>query len=219
MKTSNKFIFKRRKPDVPTNLTTVADVTSLFAPRNITIADCIIDGGKYDCRAEATLRIESSQLERVSLANCKFSSILWQDVRLVNCDLANLETRSLTLIRVEFIDCRMTGLRASEAQCQDVLMSEGDQRYSQFRYSKFKAAEFESCNFEEADFQGADLSGSIFRKCNLQNVEMNKAKLVNADLRSSSVEGMHLRAEDIRGATVDLTQAMLFAPLLGIRIE
>lgn len=145
--------------------------------------------------------------------------MLWKDVRLINCDLANMQTRGLTFIRVEFINCRMTGLRAGEADFQDILISEGDQRYSQFRYARFKAAEFDRCNFSEADFLGADLTGSIFRKCNLQNAEMSKVKLLNADLRGSAVEDLHLAAEDIRGATVDLTQAMLFAPLLGIRIE
>jgi len=32
------------------------------------------------------------------------------------------------------------------------------------------------------------------------------------------VDGMQLNAEDIKGAVVDASQAMLFAPLLGIRI-
>jgi hypothetical protein len=48
---------------------------------------------------------------------------------------------------------------------------------------------------------------------------MSKVKLVNTDLRSSRVEGLRLNAEDIRGAVVDLPQAMIFASLLGIRIE
>jgi uncharacterized protein YjbI with pentapeptide repeats len=186
-----KFVFNRRQPDLPSDLSPV---------------------GLFD-------HIESTELDHVNLADRTFASIVWKDVRLVSCDLANLETRHLTLVRVEFIDCRMTGLRAGVADCQDVLISEGDQRYSQFRYSKFRSTEFDSCNFEDADFQGTDLSGSIFRKCNLKNAEMSKVKLLNADLRGSQIEGLHLNAEDIRGAVVDLPQAMIFAGLLGIRIE
>ena len=215
-KPPNKFVFKRREPEIPSRLTTI---DAFPDPDDVYLSECHLEGLRLDAPTDAPLRIESSLLNRVNLANNRFSTILWKDLRLTNCDLANLETRSLTLIRVEFINCRMTGLRATEAECQDVLISEGDLRYTQFRYAKFKAAEFDTCNFEEADFLGADLSGSIFRKCNLQNAEMNKVKLVNADLRTSNVEGLHLRAEDVRGAVVDLTQAMLFAPLLGIRIE
>ena len=100
-----------------------------------------------------------------------------KDVRLVNCDLANLVTHGLELVRVEFVNCRMTGLRGGEADCQDILVSEGDQRYCQFRYGRFKSAEFDSCNFEDADFQGTDLSGSRFRRCRLRNAEMSEVKL------------------------------------------
>lgn len=47
---------------------------------------------------------------------------------------------------------------------------------------------------------------------------MSKTKIVDADLRGSVVDGVQMNAEDIRGAVVDASQAMLFAPLLGIRI-
>jgi hypothetical protein len=48
---------------------------------------------------------------------------------------------------------------------------------------------------------------------------MSKVRLNDADLRGSAVDGLHLNAEDVRGAVVDLPQAMIFATLLGIRIE
>ncbi len=214
-----KFVFSRRKPDLPDEMTTAADAATLFEPRDISIVDRLVEGVRMEGRAVGTLKIEASVLEKVSLANSKFASIACKDVRLVGCDLANLETRALSLRRVEFINCRMTGFHAGKADCQDVLISEGDQRYSLFRFSRFQSTEFNSCNFGEADFQGTDLSGAIFRKCDLQNTEMSKVKLVNADLRGSRVEGLRLNAEDIRGAVVDLPQAMIFASLLGIRIE
>jgi len=195
------------------------DPEVLFEADDISIADRLIAGTRIENRTAGTLRIESSLLEGVSLAGSRFTSILWKDVRLVRCDLANLEMRYLTLTRVELIDCRMTGFRAGEADCQDVLVSAGDQRHCQFRFSKFKSAEFDSCNFEEADFESSDLSGSIFRRCTLRNAEMSKVKLVNADLRGSLVEGLRMNAEDVRGAVVDPSQAMIFAALLGIRIE
>ncbi len=217
--TPNKFVFKRREPQIPDELESAGDEAALVEPQDITIADRSIRGIKIEERKAGTLRIEASLLEGVSLSGSRFGSIVWKDVRLIRCDLANLETHGLNLIRAELIDCRMTGLRAGIADCQDVLFSGGDQRYSQFRFSRFQSAEFDSCNFADADFQGTDLSGSIFRRCNLENAEMSKVKLVNADLRGSRVEGMQMNAADIRGAVVDASQAMIFAALLGIRIE
>ena len=214
-----KFVFSRRKPDLPDEMTTASDDATLFEPHDISIVDRLVEGVRMEGRVVGNLRLETSVLEKVSLANSKFASIACKDVRLVGCDLANLETRALSLRRVEFINCRMTGFHAGKADCQDVLISEGDQRYSLFRFSRFQSTEFDSCNFGEADFQGTDLSGAIFRKCDLQKTEMSKVKLVNTDLRGSRVEGLRLNAEDIRGAVVDLPQAMIFASLLGIRIE
>jgi uncharacterized protein YjbI with pentapeptide repeats len=219
LKNPKKLVFARRPPDLPSEMTATADGATLFEPHDISIVERFVEGIHAEGRAAGNLHIEASVLEKVSLANSSFASIACKDARLVGCDLANLETRVLSLRRVEFINCRMTGFHAGKADCQDILISEGDQRYSLFRFSRFQSTEFDSCNFGEADFQGTDLSGARFRKCNLQNAEMSKVKLVNTDLRGSRVEGLRLNAEDIRGAVVDLPQAMIFASLLGIRIE
>jgi uncharacterized protein YjbI with pentapeptide repeats len=136
----------------------------------------------------------------------------------MNCDFANMEIRAMTTVRVEFVDCRMTGLRLRETEWQSLLLSGGDQRYVQCRFAVFQRSEFDGCDFEDADFYGVDLRGCVFRRCNLRNVEMSKAKLGGADLRGSNVEGLRLGAEDIAGAIVDPAQALLFAPLLGIKI-
>ena len=191
-----EFVFARRAAEVPPGLDSVSEVDP-----------------------ESSLGLEGALLRRVRLAERSFHSISLRDVRLVGCDLANVSTRALSLIRVEFIDCRMTGFTGGDVVAQDVLFSECDGRYAQFRFSKMnKGVEFDSCHVEDADFGGTDLTGSVFRGCNLRNVEMGKARLMDADLRGSRVEGLHVGAEGLRGATVDAAQAMQFALLLGIRI-
>jgi uncharacterized protein YjbI with pentapeptide repeats len=213
LKPSKKFVFSRREPEIPFDLSP---------------AGTIIDGAIFERQLNSVdargmnareLRIEASSLERVNLADSSFNTITIKDARLTNCDIANLSTRGLTLLRVELIDCRMTGLSGGDVDAQDVLIRDGDQRYSQMRSSRFRNTEFDNCNFEEGDFQGTDFTGAIFRRCNLRNVEMGKARLPDADLRGSIVEGMHIAVEGLRGAVVDPAQAMTFALLLGIRIE
>jgi uncharacterized protein YjbI with pentapeptide repeats len=218
-KYSKEFVFHREEPDLSDDLTTPADAEALFAMPKISVTGHSIEDIAISGSVSTALYLEACTLERVNLAGSRFASILWKDVRLVNCDLANLETESLTLIRVEFLDCRMTGLRAGKANLEHVLFSGGDQRYAQFCFSCFRSTECNGCNFSEADFYGTDLTGTRFRSCNLQRAEMDKVKLLNADLRGSQVEGLKLNAEDIRGAIVDPAQAMLFAPLLGIQIK
>jgi uncharacterized protein YjbI with pentapeptide repeats len=214
-----EFVFQREEPDLSDELITSAAAEDLFSGPKISVAGHRIEDIAIAGSAASEFYLENCTLERVNLASSHFASILWKDVRLVNCDLANLETQTLSLIRVEFIDCRMTGLRAGKANLENVLFSGGDQRYVQFCFSCFRSTECIGCNFTEADFYGTDLTGTRFLSCNLQRAEMDKVKLLNADLRGSKVEGLKLNAEDIRGAIVDPAQAMLFASLLGIQIK
>lgn len=100
--------FRRHAPDLPGNLTTETGAAAVFEARDISIAERLIKEVRAEDLTASSLNIDSSVLERVSLANSRIGSMVWKDVRLVGCDLANLETRRLTLVRVEFINCRMT---------------------------------------------------------------------------------------------------------------
>jgi len=209
----------RRRPDLPVD-PPVVDGTDLFHGPEIAIARSTISELKREGLSATSLSIESCVLNRVALPDSTFATITLRDVRLVGCDLANVKTRALMALRVELLDCRMTGFRVEEpAECHDVLISQGLQSYSQFAYASFKSAEFDACNFEDANFLGADLQGCIFRGCNLHNADMRGAKLKDADLRGSQVEGLRLHPADLYGAMVDPSQAMIFAALLGVRIR
>jgi uncharacterized protein YjbI with pentapeptide repeats len=217
-KDARRFLFRRYEPDLPAELEGVPDPVALAAHRDIVITENCLSGVSFENHARGVLHVRASVLSSVSFANAVFDSVTLRDVRLLGCDLSNLEASRLSLARVEIVDCRMTGFRAGEAQCNDVLISQGDQRYSVFRFSRFQSVEFRSCNLSGSDFYGSDLSGSLFCNCDLRGAEMNAVKLNNADLRGSSVDGLRLGAGDIRGAIVDPAQAMIFAQLLEIRI-
>jgi len=165
-----------------------------------------------------TVRMEGSVLQRVHLSDGQFGSVIWKDVRLVGCDLANIRAHRISLIRVELVDCRLTGFRATALDWQDVLVQNSDLSYSQFEDGRFRTCEFDECNCQEADFQGSDLSGSILRACNLARADLSRANLKNTDFRKSEVEGMVVGKGDLKGAIVDPAQAMVFARVLGLQI-
>src|SRR5262249_10991141 len=137
-----------------------------------------------------SFRLEGSLLERVQLAGSEFVSALWKDVRLIGCDLANVRAHRLTLLRVELVDCRLTGLRTTALDWKDVLVKNGDVRYAQLQAGKFRNCEFDGSNWEEADVQEANFAGSIFRSSNLARADFRRAKLQGTDFRTSEVEGM-----------------------------
>jgi uncharacterized protein YjbI with pentapeptide repeats len=210
---------KRDGPDLPTEFESIAASDQLFAESKlVTIEEKRLqDLERTNVRIDA-FRVEGSVLERVHLSDGHFGSAVWKDVRLVGCDLANIRAHRITLVRVEFVDCRLTGFRANALDWQDVLIRNGDARYVQFQGGKFRACEFDGCNLQDADLQAADLSGSVFRSCELARADLRGAKLRNTDFRTSEVDGMLVGMSDLNGAIVDPAQAMILARVLGLQI-
>ena len=207
--------FKRDSPDLPTELESIDVVGD---DEFITVQDGLIRGLERTNLRANTFRIEGSVLESVQLAGGEFGSAVWKDVRLVGCDLSNIRAHRMALLRVELVDCRLTGFSATALDWQDVLIQNGDVRYAQLQGGTFRACEFVACKWNEADLQNADLTGSVFRSCELARADLQGAKLQNTDFRTSEVEGMLVGMNDLRGAIVDPAQAMIFARVLGLQI-
>ncbi|MDX2149671.1 MAG: pentapeptide repeat-containing protein [Bryobacteraceae bacterium] len=176
-----------------------------------------------DCEAPALalteVRLRGCVLERVKLARGKINAASFRDVRLIECDLSNLVVHRLTMVRVEFVRCRLAGFRTPGLDCQDVLFDECDLRYAQMQGGKFRRCEFRECQAEDADFQDADLGAASFRGCRLRQADFQRAKLAGVDVRGSDVDGIVAGIDDLKGLIVDPAQALLLARLLGLEIR
>jgi uncharacterized protein YjbI with pentapeptide repeats len=212
--------FKRDKPDLPVELESTGEPRGWCADGEFATIheECVQDVQAKNLKV-STFRIEGSVLERVQLADGQFGSAVWKDVRLIGCDLGNIRAHRIALVRVELMDCRLTGFSATALDWQDVFIQNGDVRYAQFPGGTFRSCEFETCNWQDADLQNSDLTGSVFRSCNLARADLHGAKLQDTDFRKSEVEGLLIGVNDLRGAIVDPTQAMVFAQVLGLQIK
>jgi uncharacterized protein YjbI with pentapeptide repeats len=196
----------------------VAAAAELFRGPEIVVRDCTIETFTLENLSTQSILFENCVLRHVSFTKSKLGGLRLKDVRMVECDFANAEAIASKMLRAEFLNCRLTGFRAPEAECQHVLISEGDAAFSQFRFSVFKTSEFISCNLSESDFHNSDLRGTILKGCDFKNADLTRAKLESADFRGSRVEGLVATPEDLRGAIVDPAQAMVFAELMGLKI-
>jgi uncharacterized protein YjbI with pentapeptide repeats len=204
---------KRDEPDLP------ADLESAESFEDGVIQEKRVQDLDRTMLKLDNFRMEGSVLERVQLAGSQFGSAVWKDVRLIGCDLANIRAHRISLVRVEFIDCRLTGFTATALDWQDILVRNGDLRYAQLQGGKFRTCEFAGCNWQEADVQNADLTGASFRTCNLALADFRGTKLENTDFRTSEVVGMLVGMNDLKGAIADASQAMIFAQVLGLQIR
>ncbi len=162
------------------------------------------------------LSFEETLLKQVSLHATELAHARFGDCRLQECDLANANWFQSDLVRVELLNCRLTGLRTIEARWQDVLFRDCQVSLAQFRFSTFKTARFEHCDLSDADFQGADLSGVVFVDCDLSRAEMSQAKLAGADLRGCVLDGVHVGLSELKGAIIDPSQALPLVQAFGI---
>ncbi|MEI9811337.1 MAG: hypothetical protein WDO18_01100 [Acidobacteriota bacterium] len=84
-------VFRRDPPDLPRELPDMRE-----------LAEEIEEAQLRDVHAKGvklrTLRIEGAVLERVQMEEAEFTSVVWKDVRLVGCDLANVRTRRMSLV-------------------------------------------------------------------------------------------------------------------------
>lgn len=165
------------------------------------------------------LSVKMSVLEGVSFAGTAISAPFLQDVRLVRCDLSNATWRSFQATRVEFVECRLIGMKALECNWQDVLLQDCDGRYLQLTDGRLRSCEFRESTFVEADLRAVDLGSTVLGQMDLSRADLRNARLRNVDLRDSEIEGMLVAPEDVKGAIVSPSQAMELARLLGLVIR
>ena len=217
---------KRRKdestPRVPPDLPGKDNLIPVEAERLLAdepIEECLIQEIDLSARRIPSLVALNSVLDQVSFAGSRIVKSRLRDVRLVKCDLSNAVLHGFEATRIEFVDCRMTGMRAVECRWEDVLVENCDLRYAQLSNGQIRSSEFKSCNLGDADLRGGNLEGAIFTNTMLCRADLSKARLRGTDLRGAEIEGVTVQPEDLRGAIVNVAQAMDLARLLGLIIR
>ncbi len=218
---------KRRKDELvprvpPENLPGIENLTPVEAERLLAgdpIEECLIQEMDLSGRSIPSLVAWTSVIDHVSFASSRIAKFRLRDVRLVKCDLSNAVLRGFEANRIEFVDCRMTGMSAVECHWKDVLVENCDLRYAQLSDGQIRSSEFKSCNLGDADLRGTNLEGAIFTNAMLCRADLSRAGLRGTDLRGAEIEGVTVRPEDLRGAIVNVAQAIDLARLLGLIIK
>ena len=160
-----------------------------------------------------------SVIEGVSFAGTTLRSARFRDVRFIRCDLSNAVLRGLEASRVEFIDCRLMGMKAIECRMEDILLERCEARYAQFSDGTLRRSEFMETQLTDADFRSTNLENTRWIRSNLSRADLTGAKLKGADLCGAAIDGLIVSAPDVAGAIVSATQAMDLARLLGLVIR
>jgi uncharacterized protein YjbI with pentapeptide repeats len=159
----------------------------------------------------ADVLFEQVECSRMILQGVTLTGARLFDVRATTCDFSGANGRGARFRRAEFIGCRLLGAQLLEAQL--------DLENVVFASAVFKAARFEGCVLRGALFDAADLRGVVFARCDLAHADFTDASLRGVDLRGSVVDGLKAGVREWQGATIDPSQAVQVAALLGLIVK
>jgi uncharacterized protein YjbI with pentapeptide repeats len=136
--------------------------------------------------------LNNGTYENCSFTGCDFSgSCLTEcqfiDCQFKNCNLTLADLSMTTLNNVDFINCKMIGLRFDTCN-QFALSINFDScslNDSSFYRIKLKKPVFRNCKLNNTDLTECDLSGSVFDKCDFSGAMFDRTIIENSDLRTS----------------------------------
>jgi len=171
-----------------------------FRLPGIVVKDSVIDCAKFD---------------RVVFGGTEMDECKLNDVRFEGCDLSNSIWTDGKLARVEFVDCKGTGLKIIDTQLTNVLFEKCVGKLTQMCGSIFKTVVFRGCNFAGADFSNCNFEEVCFEACDLREAIFYNAKLDGTNLCGSQLLGIKAFAADLKGAIIDQQQAIELAPQMA----
>lgn len=170
----------------------------------------------------AGLELSSVVLEKVTLTGSHLTRLTARDVRARQSDFTAAHLGNGTLVRVEFVDCRMTGVDFNQASLHDVVFRGCKLDMANFRQADVRRVQFIDCILFETDFINATLTDVAFQSCLLEKTVFSQATCKQVDLRTSqliTIAGWR----SLKGATIDSLQLTGVAPYLahelGIKVQ
>ena len=126
---------------------------------------------------------------------------------------------SCSSFQCNFDQCKLTGSSFEAASLFAIKIIEGDWSYVNLSDCDLKAVDLRKVRLVEADLYGADLEKADLRQADLARAVLAKANLFGADFRGANMEGIDFLNTNLRGAKIDLAQAVLFAEAHGIQVD
>ena len=199
------------------------DPNTPHAPRVGTLvpsdrAELLADLDWYDVLVAADL--SATDLAGLNVRGARGSSALFVGadlgrVRVIDaifdsCDLSGARFDDSALTRVEFRDCRLSGVQFNAARIGDVRFVGCRLDGASFRMLRGERIWFEDCILTEAEFCAAELTSARFERCNLTGTDFSQARIPDASLIGSILDGMR-GVTGLQRPVIDATQVVSFA--------
>ena len=166
-----------------------------------------------NCNVPA-LDLNSVLLEKVQFTGSQFSRVTMRDVVAKQTDVSSASLDNGSIVRTEFVSCRMMGVDFGRTSLHDVVFRGCKLDLANFRQTDLRRVQFIDCTLVEADFGGATITNVQFQSSVLEKTIFDRATCKGVDLRSSelvSIAGWRF----LKGATIDGLQLVMASPHLA----
>ena len=185
----------------------------------VDLSEVIVTGDFSGCELIEPV-FSQCRLERV-----QFIGSIFRYARLVDCvitdsDFSGAVMEECSLSRVEFRNCRASGLQAPMGRFDDVGFFSCKLDGANFRLSSWKRADMGEADLADSDFYGAKMPASRIVHCDLSRAELSKADLAGSRLSGSNLDNVR-GASTLRRITISVDQItpLAFALFASQRIN
>ena len=138
-----------------------------------------------------------------------------QQARLIDsvfegCDLSGARFDDGALTRVEFRGCRLSGVQFNASRVNDLRFVGCRLDGASFRMAHGERVWFEQCVLTEAEFTATEVVGARFDHCDLTAADFSQARIGDASLAGSVLEGLR-GVGGLQRPVIDATQVVPFA--------
>lgn len=161
----------------------------------------------YECRFDHTVL-------RTDLSECLFADVVFS-----HCDFSGAVLTKTEFRRVRFENCRMGGADFSKAVFRDTAVINCQCRYINFSSSVWRDSGFDSSLFDEEYFSDIRFEGMAVQKCSFAQTEWLHTPMAGLDMSDSVIDGISVTPQDLRGLTVNESQAVACVGLLGLNVK
>lgn len=183
------------------------------------IADKLIENQAIRYKDGRGTTLDSCIFRNVVFQECTFKNIDFVDVVFEHCDMSNIEMTDGSIMRAQFIGCKLVGSKFDNNHMKDVLFKDSVCSYANFSYSKLQNVAFEKCRIEEGVFQEVNHKNLGFMENIMNNAYFNKTPLNKIDFTTCEINGLNAEIPDLEGAVVTTMQALDLAQILRLVIK
>ncbi len=175
---------------------------------------------------EKALSLEEAEYEncifnQCDLSNQDLSGYKFIDCRFNNCNLSMTKLNKTTLQDVDFVDCKLLGIKFETCNPFSLSFSfEGCQlNHSSFYQLKIPKTSFTNSALIEVDFTEANVGSANFSNCNLSGAIFDRTNLEKADFRTAAAFSIHPLNNKIKKARFSSDNLMGLLNCFDITID